>query len=530
MKNNQPVTSVEHFLQPGRPIVTKTDRKGIITYANPAFVDISGFTKEELLGQNHNVVRHPDMPVEAFADLWQTVHAGHTWRGLVKNRSKDGGFYWVDAFVTPITDNGQITGYISVRSTPQRSAVAEAEKLYAAIRNKQAKMPATVPPRPASRDHLAFIGTQALCAPLAIAAAFMDGTPAIVLGGAAAALALGAATLVHTRIFAPLDALRRHILRIDEGQLDQALEPRSTGALASVTSQAEALRVHLKAMFADVLVATREVNGQAVALEKSCAALMTASDEQGERVMQAAAAMEEMSTSVNEISSNTEISTQAAQETETALDQAQSDIENGISSSSSVIAVVNSARDQIVEMDAALQNIGNVSQIIQEIAEQTNLLALNAAIEAARAGEQGRGFAVVADEVRKLAERTALSTAEISASIAEVGTKSNRAMSTIEAAAKDVQTGFDQVAQSADSLNNIRQASQRTTEVAREIRSMLEQQAAASEDVASAMESISARVERNHDSVTQVGASIRGLTHISGELNELIRHIEKSIQ
>jgi len=102
MRNNQPVTQHELFLHPQRPIVTKTDLKGVITYANRAFIDISGFSESELIGQPHNVVRHPDMPPEAFDDMWQTIQAGHPWRGLVKNRSKQGGFYWLDAYVTPI--------------------------------------------------------------------------------------------------------------------------------------------------------------------------------------------------------------------------------------------------------------------------------------------------------------------------------------------------------------------------------------------------------------------------------------------
>ncbi|WP_046157742.1 PAS domain-containing protein [Chromobacterium vaccinii] len=115
MKKNLPVDSIELFLLPHRPIVTKTDLKGQITYANRAFIDISGFSEEELIGQSHNVVRHPDMPEEAFADLWDTIKSGRPWKGLVKNRSKQGHFYWVEAYVTPICENGRPVGYMSVR-------------------------------------------------------------------------------------------------------------------------------------------------------------------------------------------------------------------------------------------------------------------------------------------------------------------------------------------------------------------------------------------------------------------------------
>jgi len=131
MKINMPVTSNEVKLADDEVIVSKTSVKGIITYCNPSFIKISGFSEAELLGKNHNVVRHPDMPVAAFADLWQTIQAQKPWTGIVKNRCKNGDFYWVEANVTPIAENGKLSGYMSVRSKPSRDAVVAAEKLYA---------------------------------------------------------------------------------------------------------------------------------------------------------------------------------------------------------------------------------------------------------------------------------------------------------------------------------------------------------------------------------------------------------------
>jgi len=140
-----PTTAVERLLDPRIPIVTKTDLKGRITYANPAFVEISGFTLEELLGQPHNVVRHPDMPRDAFKDLWDTARRDEPWKGLVKNRCKDGGYYWVDAYVTPLTQNGEKIGYMSVRSKPSDTQKAEVEALYKAINAGSASFPFTKP-------------------------------------------------------------------------------------------------------------------------------------------------------------------------------------------------------------------------------------------------------------------------------------------------------------------------------------------------------------------------------------------------
>lgn len=120
---------VEVFLDPRQPIVTRTDLRGSIVYANPAFIAISGFSAAELIGQPHNIVRHPDMPKQAFADLWRTLAEGKPWRGMVKNRTKSGDFYWVEAYVTPVFEQGQHVGYMSVRTAPKRNEVADAERL-----------------------------------------------------------------------------------------------------------------------------------------------------------------------------------------------------------------------------------------------------------------------------------------------------------------------------------------------------------------------------------------------------------------
>ncbi len=135
MRNNQPIIDQEYVLQDGAMLASRTDLKGIITYCNPDFIKASGFEEEELIGQPHNLVRHPDMPPEAFADLWQTLKAGMPWSGLVKNRRKNGGFYWVQANVTPIAEDGKITGYMSVRSKPSREQVSAAETIYREMRD-----------------------------------------------------------------------------------------------------------------------------------------------------------------------------------------------------------------------------------------------------------------------------------------------------------------------------------------------------------------------------------------------------------
>ncbi len=145
MKKNLPVTNVEQPYPKGEYLVSKTDLKGALIYANDVFIKLSGFTWEELKGQNHNIVRHPDMPPQAFEDLWRTVKAGYPWKGLVKNRCKNGDHYWVDAFVVPIRKDDQIVGYMSVRSAPSRQAVTQAEALYKQLNASGGKLDTTPP-------------------------------------------------------------------------------------------------------------------------------------------------------------------------------------------------------------------------------------------------------------------------------------------------------------------------------------------------------------------------------------------------
>ncbi len=134
MRTNLPVTDTEHLMRDDQLIVSSTDLKGQITHFNRAFLEISGFTEKELLGAPHNLIRHPDMPSAAFEDLWKTVKAGRPWSGIVKNRCKNGDFYWVDANISPLRENGTVTGYISVRRKPTREQIAAAEIIYERLR------------------------------------------------------------------------------------------------------------------------------------------------------------------------------------------------------------------------------------------------------------------------------------------------------------------------------------------------------------------------------------------------------------
>ena len=139
MRNNQPVSQREHDFSSEATLMSTTDTEGRITYANAAFVEVSGYALEEIVGAHHNLVRHPDMPPAAFADMWASLKSGESWTGIVKNRRKNGDHYWVRANANPVMRNGKAVGYMSVRTKPTRAEVAAAEALYAELRESQGR-------------------------------------------------------------------------------------------------------------------------------------------------------------------------------------------------------------------------------------------------------------------------------------------------------------------------------------------------------------------------------------------------------
>ncbi|MCP3665396.1 MAG: PAS domain-containing protein [Gammaproteobacteria bacterium] len=144
MKVNMPVTDTEQSMSEGLALVSKTDIKGIITYCNRDFIDISGYDEQDLVGKNHNMLRHPDMPAEVFQDLWDSISRGHPWMGIVKNRCKNGDYYWVKANVTPVYKKGRLIEYISVRNKPTAEEIGDAEALYAKLNAGDLKPPSLI--------------------------------------------------------------------------------------------------------------------------------------------------------------------------------------------------------------------------------------------------------------------------------------------------------------------------------------------------------------------------------------------------
>lgn len=250
MKINLPVTDQERHVTPGQELVTQTDLKGRITYVNPAFIQVSGFSEEELVGHNHNVVRHPDMPQEAFEDLWSTLKLGRPWCKMVKNRCKNGDFYWVKANVTPVYKKGQIVGYMSVRTSPTDVERHSAEVLYTKLRSKEARLsdPSKIPTQVLDKKLYNWALISVVVMLVISAGLYGSGQPMLIALGPFAAFCImlyGSVSCIRKYVKQPLNETISTLKRVSEGDYHTDIEVENEGEMGDLNRAAKSLAIKL---------------------------------------------------------------------------------------------------------------------------------------------------------------------------------------------------------------------------------------------------------------------------------------------
>ena len=415
MENKPKVTQKEFDFPNDATLMSVTDTSSRIAYANEAFVEVCGFEREEILGKPHNIVRHPDMPREAFADLWDTLKRSETWSALVKNRRKNGDHYWVRANVTPVRRQGRLCGYMSVRTKPTRQEVAQAESLYRTMREGKLRgfrlhkglLVRTGPLAWLSSLQTLSVRARIRCASLvsglllvgASCAAGLSGSPFVLVCAAAVLGQLAAVLWLEAQIATPLAMVLRVAQRAAEGAPERQASLNRIDEIGMLLRAVNQSALNLRSLLDDV-------GGQARGLHAGVAHIACENENLNERTVRSSSSLQQTAASMEQLGATVRQNADGAQR---ANELAQGAAAIASQGGNLVGQVVETMRG----INESSRKIADIIGVIDGIAFRTNILALNAAVEAARAGGQGRGFAVVATEVRSLAGRAAEAAKEI---------------------------------------------------------------------------------------------------------------------
>ena len=539
MKINMPVSNVESELPAGEFIYSSTDLKGVIIEANEAFAKVSNFTREEMIGQSHNIVRHPDIPPEAFEDMWRDLKVGRPWRGVVKNRRKDGGFYWVVANVSPVREDGKVVGYQSVRGRPSREEITAAEAAYKRIKAGDKSIYVdhgrVIRRRPKWVNTILSLRSQMVLTGLA---ALLSGSDALSgqLGGptlpALLALPLAAATVLYALYFllVYVPTTTRELDRTSEwleevlcsGNLKRRFEIDRRDVIGVIGRKADKFVSSIQATVQGIADVAKQVSMATDEVSSGMKVSKESAIKQSEATSSAAAAIEEVTVSIGEVATHAKTTVETAAHTGEISRQGEQLTHDASRTIESLAETVRQSAEQVESLGHRSEEISRVTGVIKEIADQTNLLALNAAIEAARAGETGRGFAVVADEVRKLAERTARATQEIGDMTRSIQSETQHAVEGMRSGAQQVADGVHLVNDAEESLRQINLEMGKTSDMVGEISHASDEQQSAMTELAQNVERVSNMTEQNVAVIAQTGATV-------DYLNSVVTRMRKAV-
>ena len=496
------VTQNEYPLDDDTTLMSTTDVHSYITHANDTFVQVSGYQLDELTGQPHNMVRHPDMPKAAFADMWYTLQQGEPWSGIVKNRRKNGDHYWVRANAVPMVRRGQVTGYMSIRTRATAEEIAAVEPLYRALNDGRCKkrihkglvvgkgwlgkLPA-MPLRWRVRSVMAVL--------FAGLAATLAATSAGWLPLAAAAVVMLMGTLLfEQQIVRPIENVARQTLKVATGERNSVQHLNRSDELGLTLRAVGQLGLMCRWLINDV-------SSQVVSVRDGSDRLAQGNEDLNDRTRQTVANVQQTVATMNQMAASVQSNSETAAEVDKLSVAASSAATKGGNAMQTVVKTMDDIAD-------STQRIGSITSLINDIAFQTNILALNAAVEAARAGEQGKGFAVVAGEVRHLASRSA--------------SAANDIRKLIDASASKVQSGSEQVHAAGRTMDDIVVQVKNVTQLIAQISHATSEQATGLSELTRAVAELDSITQKNADLVEESAHISAMVKHRAGRLKDAV--------
>lgn len=518
MRVNLPVYDKEVRFpdDPNAKIISVTDPHGVIIDVNDTFVQMCGFTRDELIGQPQNIIRHPDMPPEVFAYMWKQLKSGKPFLGIIKNRCKDGSYYWVNAFILPIVKNGVITGYESVRTRAAPEMIARAKALYAKMRSGR-KVTA-----PAKGMLNVFMGLLTL---VLLAAAFIvPGYLTLGLLGISVIAQMLVSHAISRRFFL-------YVINSSNAQSDDLTLNVYTGrgGLEGLAMMAE----QWKFKYVDTLLTrVREAADRLhAAADSSLNDAKNNSDEmlrKSDQTKDAAKRMNEVADGISAMMDDLlhKIS-KTADDAENAKKQADAGKEFSDRTLESINALDATASKVANAVDNLAEEVGKVSEsveFIDSVQSQTDLLALNASIEAARAGEAGKGFAVVADEVRALSIRTQKTAGDIHKQLDDFKETTAQAHQLSIASRDHALAGVHEVEQNNEVLRSLHDAVKEIKNASDNMRNTINEKAQTARAVS---EEVRHLVRLSDDSVDLSNRSRDEMVKLNDEADELSEMIDR---